>query len=171
LPISARTGHSNIACRAHIEGILTMILKKFLDRVSEISFAKLDKVGGDAQKLCSPFQEIAIVTSAQGLIDNGGLEHFFTWTFPGAPSYTFLANCYRKIGAVNVADTIEAACAYFGTEHPETNLALRLEFIASLPSDCSHEFSKISTRICGDSSVWTCLENYVEHYLSEIEAD
>ncbi len=112
---------------------------------------------------------MAVVT-AQGLIDNGGLEHFFAWTFPGSPSYAFFVEVYQKIGAFEAAKVIETSLAYFGVEHPEMDLQLRLRFIEALPEDYLHQFSRLSTKICGDESICIYLEGYAERNRSAISA-
>jgi hypothetical protein len=133
-----------------------------LDKASDIAFAKLDKVGGNIEALPVPFRTIVIIYSAQGVIDNGGLEYFFESDFPNNPPYKLFIDAYRAIGAKGAADTIEKSLTYFETTQPELNIEMRLKFLESLPDDGSHEFSQLSSRICGDASVWSLLEKYVE---------
>jgi hypothetical protein len=133
-----------------------------LDKVSDIAFAELDKVGGNIEELPVQYRTIVIVCSAQGVIDNGGLEYFFESDFPGNPLYKLFIDAYREIGATGAAYTIEKSLAYFETTQPELNIEMRLKFLESLSDDESHEFSKLSSKICGDASVWSLLEKYVE---------
>jgi hypothetical protein len=141
----------------------------FLDSASDLAFANLIAVGGNLNALPKVLKTIVIIYSAQGLIDNGGLEYFFGNDFPNNPPYSKFIDAYREIGATTVANTIEKSLAFFETSQPELNLKSRLRFIESLPSDYSHEFSKLSTSICGDASVWSLLKQYVENHRTEIE--
>ncbi|PRC90885.1 DMP19 family protein [Solimicrobium silvestre] len=134
----------------------------FLESASKISFAKLDKAGGNIQLMKDPLQTIAIVYSAQGIIDNGGLEYFFSSDFPENPPYQMFIDAYNKIGAFEEAEGIKKSLAFFEDPNPELNLESRLKFIDSLPSDFSHQFSKISEQMLGSESVWFLLNQYAE---------
>jgi hypothetical protein len=133
-----------------------------LEKVSNLAFSELERVGGNIEALPVPLRTVVIIYSAQGVIDNGGLEYFFESDFPNNPSYQVFIDAYREIGATVAAETLEKSLAYFDTPQPEADLKVRLAFLESLPDDGSHEFSKLSSSICGDASVWALLEKYVE---------
>ncbi len=63
------------------------------ERASEISTAEVKKVDGDVFKLPEAFQTVVVIETAQGIIDNGGLEYFFESDFPSNPPYAFLSKC------------------------------------------------------------------------------
>jgi len=142
----------------------------FLDLASETSLKELDKVEVNIQILDEPFKTIATVYSAQGIIDNGGLEYFFESDFPDNPSYQLFIDAYTEIGAVEEAKCIQQSLSFFDISNPELNLAARTEFLKSLPTDFSHEFQIISNRICGSEIVWTLLEKYAEQNKLIIES-
>jgi Domain of unknown function (DUF4375) len=103
-------------------------------------------------------QTIAAVYSAQGVIDNGGLEYFFGSDWPGQPPYSFFSGAYRRIGAEEAATCIDEAVRLFPFLNPEQHEEDRKQFIKGLPE--SHEFVVLSLRVCGDERVWKCLEEY-----------
>ena len=65
------------------------------ERASTIAFKRLEALGNDVTLLSVPFQTIVAVTTAQGIIDNGGLEYFFGADFPNHPPYSFFVEAYR----------------------------------------------------------------------------
>ena len=85
----------------------------FLDLASETSLKELDKVEVNIQILDEPFKTIATVYSAQGIIDNGGLEYFFESDFPDNPSYQLFIDAYTEIGAVEEAKCIQQSLSFF----------------------------------------------------------
>jgi hypothetical protein len=142
----------------------------FLDIATDLAFAELDKADGNIQELGDPFKTIAIVCSAQGIIDNGGLEYFFENDFPNNPPYQMFIDAYSNIGASTEAECIEKALPFFEVPNPETATAARIKFINSLPEDYSHEFQKISGSICGSEAVWTLLGKYAQQNKILIES-
>ena len=76
-------------------------------------------------RLPTKFSVVWAVTQAQGTIDNGGLQYFFENDWPGNPSYSFFSNALKVIGALEAANTIDAAVAMFPSNQPETDLELR----------------------------------------------
>ena len=133
-----------------------------LDKVTILAFSELEKVNGNIDALPVPLRTVVVIYSAQGVIDNGGLEYFFGNDFPDNPPYQIFIDVYREIGANSAAAIFEKSLSYFEMSQPELNLDMRLKFIESLPDDDSHEFSKLSSSICGDSSVWLLLKQYVQ---------
>jgi hypothetical protein len=72
--------------------------ESLLDKASEYAFAQLEDACGDVSLLPLPLQTVAVIYSAQGVIDNGGLEYFYESDFDGTPEYSFFVNAYRRIG-------------------------------------------------------------------------
>jgi len=142
----------------------------FFDKATEVAFAELDKAGGNIQILAEPFKTIAIVCSAQGIIDNGGLEYFFVSDFPNNPSYQMFIDAYLNIGALAEAECIKKALPFFIVPNPEIDTEARIKFINSLPDDSSHEFQVISGHICGSEAVWNLLEKYAQQNKFLIES-
>jgi hypothetical protein len=62
-----------------------------LDKASDFTYAQLKLFGGDINRLAIPVQTVAVINSAQGVIDNGGLEYFFESDFDGAQNIPFLS--------------------------------------------------------------------------------
>lgn len=97
----------------------------FLDHASDVAFAKLEGVGGDPRRLEEPFRTVAVVCSAQGVIDNGGLRHFFENDWPAQPPYSLFSDAYRTIGAMPEAAAIEAGASALGFPEPERHASQR----------------------------------------------
>ena len=135
----------------------------FLERASDIAFKKLDEKGGNTFLLENPLKAIAIVYTAQGVIDNGGLEYFFESDFPDNPPYQLFIDAYCEIGANEEAEIIQNSLSFFSLPKPELDMEGRRRFLATLPSDYSHEFSQLSGKLCGNSKIWTLLEEYAKN--------
>src|SRR5262249_36399230 len=115
--------------------------------------------GNSPLRLPLPLQTLVVIYSAQGVIDNGGLEYFFEANFPGRPPYSIFGLAYRRIGAIDAAECIEKAIAMFPFSEPHRRRRQRQRF---LDHDPPPEFRVLSDRICGDDSVWERLSDYVE---------
>lgn len=133
-----------------------------LDRASAYATACVKQAHGDVLQLPLPVQTVAVIDTAQGIIDNGGLEYFYESDFPGAPSYSFFVDAYRRIGAETAASCLEASARMFPFSEPHLHEAKRLEWLESVRDDESHEFVKLSRKICGDQAVFLKLAEYVE---------
>jgi hypothetical protein len=126
-----------------------------LDACIERAFALLPEVGGDPLDLEEPLCTVAIVTSSQGVIDNGGLVALFAGDWPGQPPYSIFVDAYRRIGATATADSIEQAAARFPFDEPERHPERREEFIRGEGAD---EFEALTD---WDTDVWGLLALYV----------
>src|SRR5262245_20000194 len=85
----------------------------FLARARQAALKRLGESRQDPRCLGLADQTILAVSSAQGVIDNGGFPYFFGPTWPGQPPYSFFAEAYRRIGADGPAACIEQAAALF----------------------------------------------------------
>jgi hypothetical protein len=132
-----------------------------LDQASEYSFARLKGAGGDISSLPTPLQTVVIVTSAQGIIDNGGLEYFYESDFDHTPPYSFFVEAYRRIGAESAATCIEDSQRMFQIDQAHQHEKKRQQWLDTVRNNEDHEFVKLSRKICGDESVWKKLAEYV----------
>jgi hypothetical protein len=134
----------------------------FLDRARATALRRLARLGEDARALGSVDQTIVAVSSAQGVIDNGGFRYFFGSNWPGRPPYSFFSDAYRAIGARKAARLIDQGAALFAFDHPERKGALRKRLLKSLPD--THRLIVLGDRVCGDMTVWTQLERYAKQH-------
>ena len=134
----------------------------FLDRAHEAALTRLTQAGDDALTLSRVDQTILAVSSAQGVIDNGGFQDFFESDWPNTPPYSFFSDAYRRIGAQGPAACIDEAAALFPFDNPEQHDEERREFLGSLPE--THALFELGDRVRGDTSVWGLLERYAKEH-------
>ncbi|QDU27452.1 hypothetical protein ETAA8_25400 [Anatilimnocola aggregata] len=135
--------------------------ESLLEHASTIAFEKLKVAGGEISLLDEPFRTVALVFSAQGVIDNGGLNYFFESDWPGNPSYSLFADAYRRIGSVDAANAIQDAATSFGISFPERDSKLRNEFMEKqFGADGAWEV-QWDDAVCGDERVWSNLEKWI----------
>jgi hypothetical protein len=132
-----------------------------LDRASDFAFQKLKEGGGSPNDLSLPLQTVVVIYSAQGVIDNGGLEYFYESDFHNEPPYSFFSDAYRRIGADEAADCIEKTATMFGTPDPHLKRLERWAFLERVKGDETNEFTLLSNKICGDQRVWEKLAEYI----------
>lgn len=135
-----------------------------LDRAINIVFERLNQVDGDVSKLEEPFRTVAIIHSAQGVIDNGGLVYFFESDWPNQPPYSLFIDAYRQIGKEDSAAAIEYAAKSFGVPDPEKHVELRNKFMQQhFWSDSEHYEPTVEwdDDICGDEEVWCKLAQWI----------
>jgi hypothetical protein len=126
------------------------------------ALARLQAAGGDVQALPIELQTLLLVESAQGIIDNGGLEFFYEADFPGNPPYALFVEAYRRIGAHVTADCLEAASLLFPFDEPHYFEPLRQLWLEKFRSDPGHAFARLARAIGADATVWDRLADYVE---------
>lgn len=125
-----------------------------LDALSDMAFQRMSAVDNDLSRMDEPFKTIAIVYSAQGIIDNGGLRYFFESDWPHKPPYSEFADAYERIGHVDAANALRSAAASFGVDRPESNREVRVAYM-----DANYDEEAFGVRgwddcICGDARVW-----------------
>lgn len=135
--------------------------ESLLDKASDFTYAQLKLYGGDITRLPIPVQTVAVINSAQGVIDNGGLEYFYESDFDGTPEYSFFVEIYRRIGAESAASCIEESAAMFPFAQPNLDEFKRQQWLDLVKENENHAFVKLSRKICGDQSVFVKLEAYV----------
>ncbi len=119
----------------------------------------------DVAKLPTPVRTVALVHSAQGVIDNGGLQYFFESDFPGKPDYALFIEAYREIGADDAAKTLEEAVKLFPFESPHEYVKKRNTFLDSFLDEndepVNSPFEPLTKKLCGNKAVWEKLKKYV----------
>jgi hypothetical protein len=136
--------------------------QSFLDQAIAYSFELLTTVEGEARNLPEPMGTVLIVSTTQGLIDNGGLEYFFESDFPLNPPYSMFVDAFRRIGADSVASCIEVSANMFPFAEPHLHAAQREAWIDAIEHNEKHEFALLSNRACGDETVWQKLAEFVD---------
>ncbi len=136
--------------------------KDILDTASDFAYAQLKKAKGKFAKLKPELQTFIRVDSGQAIIDNGGLQYFFESNWEGTPPYSVFVDAYRKIGARKCADMLQRAVNLFGFENPHLDAERRQARMEELWEDPSEEFADYDLRMCGDETVWTKLQRFVE---------
>lgn len=129
----------------------------FLNAAIDRAFEELDKVGGVLRRLSEPFRTLAIITSAQSVIDNGGLRNFFETDWPLQPPYKMFSDAYRMINATAEANAIDAASTGFNVSHPESCEDKRCAFLSSSKGRQVDDLDATMT-----SDVWERLTDYAE---------
>jgi Domain of unknown function (DUF4375) len=125
----------------------------------DYAFKRLEDADGSLTKLPLALQTVVVVTSAQGVIDNGGLEYFYENDYPHNPPYSLFVAAYRRIGALEAADCIEQTAAMFPFRNPHFHHEKRRGF---MEREASPQFRALSGRICGDKTVWGKVADYVK---------
>lgn len=144
----------------------TLITFAILDLVD-----RLDEVGEDRSLLPAPLATLTLVNSAQGVIDNGGLDYFFACDFDPPRPYAEFIDAYRAIGANMEADALQSAVGVFSFDQPELHRAKRNEVLdryrlkdSSLHREGS-PFNVPTKRLCGNKRVWSLFATYVRKHI------
>jgi hypothetical protein len=124
---------------------------------------KLDLVDGDPMKLPISLQTVAIVETAQGIIDNGGFRYLFGSDFPNNPPYIIIINAYKRIGAKDIAEKLKKAIQMFQFENPHKHKNKRKIFMKSIGENS--EFYQLEGYVCGNDSIWVLLDQYILNHM------
>jgi hypothetical protein len=103
-----------------------------LGRPYDYAVSRLHEASGDIEALPLALQTLLVVESAQGIIDNGGLEYFYEADFPNNPPYSVFVEAYRRIGAESAASCIESTARMFPFEEPQLFEGLRQLWLEKL---------------------------------------
>ena len=135
------------------------------EHVKHVAYSQLGANNGEILGISLPLQHVILVDSAQSIIDNGGLEHFFYNDFPSKPSYASFIAAYQAIGANFAAKRLDESVRLFLIENPELHIEFRQTYIDSLegqnPQD--NQLARLSDLMCGDASIWRLLTTYAEN--------
>lgn len=140
-------------------------MSSYLDR----ALARAETLGSEDDPRLDhlpPWLETVVrVSSAQGVIDNGGLRYFFGADWPGQPNYGEFVWAYQKIGCTVGAEEIDAAVKSFGFEHPERDVERRLAHMEKIRDPRSGGLRGWGDRLCGLTEVWELLEAYCKKHM------
>lgn len=136
--------------------------QSFIDDAIKHAYTFLPAIGGNAACLPEPMRTVVIVDTAQGIIDNGGLEYFFESDFPHNPPYSLFVEAFRRIGADAVSTCIELSADMFPFPHPHLHEAQRQQWIDSIKNNEAHAFVLLSRKACGDEVVYKKLAEFVD---------
>jgi hypothetical protein len=128
--------------------------EQLLAELSDAAFKKMSEVDDDLSRMEEPFKTIALVYSAQGIIDNGGLRYFFENDWPHKPPYSEFADAYERIGRADLANALRSAAASFPIERPELHRDKRRDYIEENYDETTFGVRGWDDRICGDAQVW-----------------
>ena len=130
-----------------------------LDDAHDIAALRLAAADDDLTALPAPLQTVLLLTSAQGLLDNGGLHAFFGAEFPGRPPYGLFVAAYERIGAAAEARGLARAVAVFPFDEPHLDAQRRAAWLA----EHVQAFADGDV-LCGSEAVWPLLEAYVTRH-------
>ena len=129
----------------------------------EVAQRKMKAAGGFAQ-VDRPIQIAITVSTAQGIIDNGGLQYLYEVDFEDQSPYSDFVVAYREIGAVEAADLLERSVAAFPFENPHLHEAKRQKWLDGIREDESHPFHALSDKLIGNKSVFPKLMEYMSRH-------
>jgi len=135
------------------------------DRAVEYAMSEA-RAAKDIAALPDAVRTVALVHTAQGVIDNGGLQYFFEADFPGNPPYALFIEAYRNIGAADAASALAQAVSLFPFAEPHLHAAKRNKFMDRFKDQdgepVNRPFEPLTKLLCGNKSVWRLLEAHVE---------
>lgn len=137
-------------------------MRDLVDRAWDYSVGRLQEAGGSIYVLAEPLQTVLAIYAAQGIIDNGGLEYFFESDFDDSPPYEYFVKAFRRVGAEHAADCIETAAKMFPFSNPHLYESKRRQWLESIRDHEGHQFKRLSNAVCGDSTAFLKLVDYVE---------
>ena len=139
--------------------------KSKLDSAVEYAMFKV-RAAENIAELSDAVRTVALVHTAQGVIDNGGLQYFFEADFPGKPPYALFVEAYRNIGATAAASALAEAVSLFPFAEPHRHAAKRNKFMDGFKDEddepVNSPFERLTKPLCGNKSIWRLLEAYVE---------
>lgn len=132
-----------------------------VDDAVDYAFDALERADNDISHLPAHLQVFLRVYSAQGILDNGGLQYFFESNFEDRPPYCLFVNAYLTIGASNSANLLDQAIAMFNIPDPHLDADARQAVMEMLWNDPTEAFADLDLKLCDDESVWGKLRDYV----------
>ena len=144
-----------------------MANRDILDRAASFAFRQLDAHNQVIESLSPQLQTFLRVYSAQGILDNGGLQYLFESDFDKQPPYSKFVEAYQSIGAVDAAQALSQAVALFPFADPHLDANRRQQTMDYLwNDDDSFGFGDLDNALCGNESVWSHLREFVEKHRS-----
>jgi hypothetical protein len=127
------------------------------------------KDAGALRKCAIPVQVALSVATAQGIIDNGGLQYFYEVDFEEQGSYTEFVKAYRLIGAEDAATYLERSIALFPFSDPHLHESKRQHLLDEIREDERHEFHELSNKLIGHKTVFPKLMDYMSQHWSHFK--
>jgi hypothetical protein len=121
-------------------------------------------------KAPEPIRVAMTVCTAQGIIDNGGLQYFYEADFEGRCPYSDFVDAYRSIGALEAADLIDRSSKLFPFSDPHLFESKRQVWLDEVKEDVDHAFHDLSDRLIGNKSVFPKLKTYIEAHMDFFRA-
>ena len=138
-----------------------------LQKASEAVFGRVGD--GSVFSLPWPRQVVAIIYSAQAIIDNGGFVYFFENDWPDQPPYSVFQDAYHAIGADECAECLEVAASLFPFPDPHRAKGERRAFLREHCHDETHTLVCLGGRVIDHSDAnFTLLARYVRTHFEEI---
>lgn len=134
-----------------------------LSAALEVAHAKM-KVAGGLQNVARPIQVAIIVSTVQGIIDNGGLQYLYESDFEDQLPYSAFVDAYREAGASDAADLLERSYRLFPFESAHLFETERQKWLDDVSEIADHEFNQLSDRLVGHPSVESKLMEYMDQH-------
>lgn len=122
----------------------------------------LDQAGNNMLDIPEPNATLLLVYGAQGIIDNGGYEYFFSKDWINNPNYQFFIDAYNRIGCNDQAQDLQRVVNSFPFKEPHLHVDLRRKYISDNYNPDNFEIAGWSDNLCGDNTVWEKLAEYIE---------
>ncbi|HVT80977.1 MAG TPA: DUF4375 domain-containing protein [Phycisphaerae bacterium] len=135
-----------------------------LDLAKKKAFADLAR-GIPLKGLAVPRQTVILVSTAQGILDNGGLQYFFESDFPEKPPYSLFIDAYERIGAADAADALKAAVALFNFPQPHRHKTKRNSSLSRFQRRKTNPLKPFDAVLSGHKKIWKLLEAYAQQNL------
>jgi hypothetical protein len=136
---------------------------------TKVAFAK-GKAAGALRKCAVPIQVVLLVDSAQGIIDNGGLQYFYEVDFEEQGPYSDFVHAYRAIGAEGAASLLERSIGLFPFADPHLHEQKRQRWLDEIRNNESHGFHDLSNKLIGHKGVFPKLKDYMTQHSEHFDA-
>lgn len=114
----------------------------------EVAQSRLKTAGGLLQ--CErPVQVALIVATAQGIIDNGGLQYFYESDFEDQLAYEEFVGAYRATGATAAADLLQRSIELIPFPSPHLHEKKRQLWLEQFRDDDTSEWGRLSLSLIG----------------------
>ena len=135
----------------------------------EVARLRVKQAGG-MRKCALPIQVAMTVETAQGIIDNGGLQYFYEVDFEDQRPYAEFVEAYRAIGAVEAAEFLNRSIALFPFSSPELHESKRQRWLDEVREKEDHEFHDLSDKLIGNKGVFPKLMEYMSAHREHFNA-
>ncbi|MDR7296477.1 hypothetical protein J2X16_001816 [Pelomonas aquatica] len=119
------------------------------------------KAAGGMARAPEPIRVAMTVCTAQGIIDNGGLQYFYEADFEDRCPYSDFVEAYRDIGAHEAADLIDSSWKLIPFAAPHLFESKRQQWLDEVKGDDRHALHGLSDRLIGNKSVFPKLKAYI----------